>query len=164
MCGFIIITARFLSLDRSRTFDLRWQRLTHVTRQNRLLSSSNWHDSIFPAFVHSHPIKQFSYAHCFRNFCAAFNEWPVSPTDKTEARTCMSLIKLMIYGVWARSSSLLDFYLTTKVIKLNMKMLKISLCSLNFKQKKSLLTYLQKYFTYSPLARVNKIGCDLPET
>jgi len=23
--------------------------------------------------------------HCFRNFCAAFNEWPVSPTDKTEA-------------------------------------------------------------------------------
>jgi len=32
-------------------------------------------------------------AHCFRNFSATFNEWPVSPADKTEARTLDELDK-----------------------------------------------------------------------
>jgi len=58
-------------------------------------------------------------AHCFRNFSAAFNEWPVSPADKTEARTWMSLIKLMIYEARARSRFPSYFHLTAKIIELN---------------------------------------------
>lgn len=78
----LIVMTRYL-IRQSCTLDL--QHLTCVCDQ---VDCSRHPIGMTVFFRHDLPIKQ-SYAlpaHCFRNFCAAFNEWPVSPTDKTETR------------------------------------------------------------------------------
>lgn len=58
----------------------------------------------------------------FRNFCSAFNEWAVSRIDKVDAR--VSLIKLMIYRVLARSQFSFYFYFTIKGNRVECKFIK----------------------------------------